>query len=211
MNFKKIARNFNKLGKKYYNEGLYDEAVTAFTHSIFFDESGHAKYLVNRGTAYYSKKIYSLALRDFNLAIQFNPDFPLSYVKRGYCFLEKYEYNLEQGIKEVELLKMSIGDFTKAINLGYMELEVFVNRATAYNLLEDSVKALSDISKAIELFNPPNAHALINRGITYAEWGDWVHARIDFDHAIRAASGYGYEMDEVKKRIEEINNYYNYR
>ena len=208
MNYKTIAKNFNKLGCKRYKEGVYDEAITAFTHSIFFDMSETAKYLVNRGTAYYCKNEYSLALRDFNLAIKFNADFALSYVKRGYYFLEKYEYKLTQGNKKDEYLKMSICDFTKAINLGYLEPEVFVNRATAYDLLEDSVKALCDISRAIELFDPPNAHARVNRGTTYAEWGDWVHAKIDFDHAIRVASVYGHEINEIKRRIENVYNYH---
>ena len=211
MNYKKIAKNFNRIGKKYYNEGLYDKAIMAFTHSLFFDKSANAKYLVNRGTVYYSKKEYNLALRDFDLAIKYCADFPLSYVKRGYCFLEKYEYNLQQGLKKNEYLEMAICDFSIAIDLGHIEPEVFVNRATAYNLLEDSVKALSDISRAIELFDPPNANALVNRGITYAEWGDWIHAQIDFDNAIKAASGYEYEMEEIKKRIKEIYNYYNYQ
>jgi len=196
-------------GCKYYNEGLYDEAITAFTHSIFFDESGNAKYLVNRGTVYYSKEEFNLALRDFDLAIKYFADFPLSYVKRGYCFLEKYEYNLQQGLKKDEYLKMAICDFNKAIDLGHMEPEVFVNRATSYNLLEDSVNAFCDISRAIELFKSPNVNALLNRGITYAEWGDWIHAEIDFNRAIRAASINGHEIDEVKKRIKDIYDYHN--
>ena len=209
MNFKTIAWNFNELGCEYYKESLYDDAITAFTHSIFFDTSDTAKYLVNRGTSYYCKKEYNLALRDFNLAIDFDAEFALSYVKRGYSFLDKYEYNFNQGNKNDEYLEMSICDFTKAINLGYLGPEVFVNRATAYNFLEDSVKALCDISRAIELFDPPNPHALVNRGTTYAEWGDWVHAKIDFDHAIRAASVYGPEIDEVRRRIEDVYNYHN--
>ena len=62
-------------------------------------------YYVERWLAYYTKGELDLAIKDFNKAIELNPEYPYAYYNRGIAYADKG--NTDQ----------AIGDFSKAIEL----------------------------------------------------------------------------------------------
>ena len=111
--------------------------------------------------------------------------YALPYGKRGLKFLEKYERELYFGREKKKDLKSAISNYTEAIRLSPDESGLYLYRAAAYDLLDDTENAFADVCLAIELENPPNKINLINRGIAYAIKDDWYHSFEDFNRAAK--------------------------
>jgi len=203
------AELLNKRGCKYCENGCWDKAVKVFTQAATIKDSQAAKYLTNRGTVYYFKKDFNLALADFTLAIKVNPDYALAFIKRGNIFMEKYEHDRKLGRGQSDDLQSAIADFTEAIRLNPKEPEVIANRAAAYAWLNDNENAFDDICRAIEIEDPPNAVNFVNRGVIFAAWERWDRAFDDFQKAIEIFSLYEHELSEKEESMRIIKKWGN--
>jgi len=125
--------------------------------------------------------------------------------------MEKYERELYFGQEKKKDLKSAISNYTKAIQLDPCESGFYLNRAAAYDFLDDTENAFTDVCQAIELENPPNKINLINRGIVYAIKGDWYHAFVDFNQAGRLAFSKALNNIENMETIEKLKNLYHRR
>jgi tetratricopeptide (TPR) repeat protein len=105
----------------------------------------------NRGVAYKVKGEYELALQDYNLAIQLNPNAANHYNNRGIIYRLKHEYD------------RAIADYDEAIWLKRDYIAAFYNRAFAYADKGDYDRALEDFGVVLR-FNPKSALALYARG-----------------------------------------------
>jgi len=202
------AEFLNKRGCKYFKNGYWDKAIEAFTQAAAFIDSNVAKYLTNRGTVYYFKKEYDLALSDFTFAIEADHNYALAFIKRGNIFMEKYEHDRELGQGQPCDLQSAISDFTETIRLNPKEPEVLANRAAAYGWLNDNERAFADICSVIEIENPPNAVNFVNRGVIHAAWGYWDRAFDDFKTAMKLFSLYGHEPSEKEESVSIIKKLY---
>ena len=137
--------------------------------------------------------------------------YALTYSKRGFIFLEKYERELYFGQEKKKDLKSAIFDYTEAIRLDPCESGFYLNRAAAYDLLNESENAFADACQAIELENPPNKINLINRGIAYAIKDDWHHAFEDFNRADKLEFSKHPNNIENIETIEKLRNRYHRR
>lgn len=136
--------------------------------------------LDSRGWAYRRKGDYDDAIRDYDRAIQLQPDYAEAYNGRGLAYYEKKEYQL------------AIQDYTQAIRIKPDYAEAFDNRGLACAASEDSCnsdKAIADFDQAIKL-NADFAEAFFNRGTVLVREGQFKGAIPDFTQAIQLRPNY---------------------
>jgi tetratricopeptide (TPR) repeat protein len=169
-------------GVAYLGKGSYDKALLDFNEVI---ESGSADAYayVNRGIAYGMSGEYRLAIADFNKAIKLKPDFPAAYDHRGiaYGFMGKYKRSIADFDKAISLdpdyakafydrgvtydlmmgeYERGIADYGDAIRLKPDYVNAYLNRAGAYYMKGDSVRAIDDYKKVLELSDDPHDRRL---------------------------------------------------
>jgi len=93
----------------------------------------------NRANAYSEKGDYERAIRDYDLAIQLNPNYAKPYNNRGVVYQKKGEYD------------RAIKDFDEAIKLTPDYAYAFANRAETYQIKHDYKRALQDYDNAIRI------------------------------------------------------------
>jgi tetratricopeptide (TPR) repeat protein len=113
----------------------------------------------NRGVAYKVKGEYDLALQDYDLSIQLNPNAASPYNNRGIIYRLKHDYD------------RAIADYDEAIWLKSDYVAAFYNRALAYVDKRDYDRALADFDRVLR-FNPKSALALYARGWMLLKRGD---------------------------------------
>jgi tetratricopeptide (TPR) repeat protein len=87
---------------------------------------------------------YAEAIKDFNKAIELNPEDANAYFNRGGAYRDTGNYG--QAVK----------DFTRAIELSPKDADAYDNRGIAYDLKGEYAQALKDYNRSIEL-NPESA------------------------------------------------------
>ena len=117
-------------------------------------------------------KNYDGAIKLFNEAIEFKPDWSWPYNNRGVTYINLKQY------------KQAIQDYDKAIQLNPNYAAAYNNRGMTYDILRNLDKALDDYTKAIQL-DPNNATAINNRGIIYAIIKNFNLAIQDFNKFIQ--------------------------
>jgi len=128
------------------DEGQQAPAILATAHN-------------NRGVAYKVKGDYDLALKDYDQAIQLNPNSASHYNNRGIIYRLKHDYD------------RAIADYDEAIWLKGDYVAAFYNRALACVDKGDYGCALSDFEVVLK-FNPKSALALYARGWMLLKKGD---------------------------------------
>ena len=113
----------------------------------------------NRGVAYKVKGEYDLALKDYDQAIQLNPNAASHYNNRGIIYRLKHDYD------------RAIADYDEAIWLKSDYVAAFYNRALAYVDKGAYDHALADFGVVLQ-FKPKNALALYARGWMLLKKGD---------------------------------------
>jgi len=111
------------------------------------------------------------AFRDFDKAIQLNPEYGLAYYNRGNIYEKEKKY------------EQALNDYNKSVEFSPKYASTYNNRGNIYkyqNKLED---ALKDYNKSIEL-NPNYVYAYNNRGTIYMLEKNYVDAIKDFNKAI---------------------------
>ncbi|MEO0117324.1 MAG: tetratricopeptide repeat protein [candidate division WOR-3 bacterium] len=121
----------------------WDEVVFEdFLTSQIADDAQDATSLLNRGNAYWEKKMYWQALGDYAQALRMEPDEPLIYFNRAHLFIEigEYEKAIEDLARAMEKEDSSIG----------LEL-IYSLRAEAFFQLNRLAEGLSDLKKVLAL------------------------------------------------------------
>ena len=112
---------------------------TRLIQSGRLDNNNLAFTFNTRGIAYQNKGQYDRAIRDYNEAIRFKPDFAIAFYNRGDAYKNKGQYD------------RAIRDYSKAIRLKPNVANFYGNRGNTYGLLGQRAKAIADYRKAIEL------------------------------------------------------------
>ena len=132
------------------------------------------------------------------------------WIAEGSLLLDKYERDKKTGGELLSDLRNAVTNYTKAIDLGCREAEIYGSRAAAYNWLNDYKEAFADICRAVEL-DPSNGVYRFNRGIAYAEKEDWERAFLDFFEAIKTYSSANCEQPELLKINQMAKIIYKFR
>ena len=127
-----------------------------------------------RGSAYYDKGEYDIAIADFNDALRIGPPSGIIFHNRGNAWRSKGEY------------AKAIADYDQAIKLGPTSAFSWQNRGISKQALGDLDGALADINEAIRL-DPTLPQPLTNRAVIWRAKGDLDRAIADTTEAIRLA------------------------
>jgi len=199
----KDAEGLFYLGNAFYGRKLFKSGIECYDESLKLEECAAAYN--NRGNAYAELNEHERAIKDFDKAIELNPDDAETYYNRGvaYAKLNKYEQAIKDYEKAIELnpddakayynrglayaelnkYEQAIEDYDKAIELNPNYAEAYNNRGFAYAKLNEYERAIKDYGKAIEL-NPALAAAYNNRGLAYAKLNKYERAIEDYSKAI---------------------------
>jgi hypothetical protein len=83
---------YYNLGFIYYENGLYDQAISDYSKAIEINPN-YTKAYTNRGVAYYKKALYDQAISDYNKAIEIDPHYAVPYFDKGVaCEMEDHKW-----------------------------------------------------------------------------------------------------------------------
>ena len=127
-----------------------------------------------RGSAYYDKGEYDIAIADFNDALRLGPAASIVLHNRGNAWRAKGDY------------AKAIADYDASIKSEPPSAFTWQNRGISKLALGDRDGALEDINQAIRI-DPALAQPLINRAVIWRTKGDLDRAVADITEAIRLA------------------------
>ncbi|MYB96169.1 tetratricopeptide repeat protein [Candidatus Poribacteria bacterium] len=130
-----------------------------------------AVFYNNRGIDYRKEGELDLAIKDFDKAIELNPEFAEAYNNRGNAYDNKGDFD------------KAIVNFNTAIKFKSDFVEAYVNRGVAYGKRDEFNKAINDFTTAIDT-DPGHAGAYYNRGNAYLLKGDFDKAIEDYNMSI---------------------------
>jgi len=138
-----------------------------------------------QGEYHLEKNHVKQALRDFNNALEINPDYVNALVNRGsaYTLLSKYNDALK--------------DFNHALEIDNKQAEIYNLRGEIYLLNKMYDQATKDFTAAI-ILNPMYSDAFLNRARAYAEKGMEEEADADYNQAIKAAPDKFSDFDDLE-------------
>jgi tetratricopeptide (TPR) repeat protein len=134
---------------------------------------------------YQKIKDYKSAVEELNSAIEKNPNFAKAYLERGRIrFTLDYKRVMENLISSDEAYKLSIKDFTKAIELdkNYNE-DVLIGRGFAYVSIKNYKMALEDFEEVLER-DSSNKQAIANIVMCKVQLKEIDGAKIFLDRII---------------------------
>ncbi len=206
---------------------VYSNSLTLWD-DVIEKYDGAAVAYNNRGTA--KKKLNDLsgAMKDFNKAIQINPNNDNVFYNRGIAKAELNDLNgaiddfnmaiknnpnyvgayINRGNtkKELNNYEGALKDFNKAIEINPKHSFAFYNRGFMYYDLNNFEEAVKNYNKAVEI-NPKYSKAYNNRGLTKINMGDFAGALYDFTQAVKIDSDFGQAYFNRARLKMEMRDY----
>lgn len=136
-----------------------------------------AEKFVIQGDAHAENGEYTEALKEYNRAIETDPNYAVAYNARGFVYRRQGLYTL------------ALADYTTAIELDPEYETAYNNRCLAHYYLADYASALADCNRAIQLHSE-FARFYNNRGLVYKAQGEYDLALADYNHAIQLNADY---------------------
>ncbi len=135
------AQDWIEQGNRFAKDGLYTEAVDAYSHSIRLDPI-NPKVWTYRGIALQHLGRQQEAMNDFDEAIRLNPDDSGAWQGKASSYIESGQYKqaIKSAERSLELAKPGDKKENSYLLLGF-----------AYNRLEQYEDALQKFDKAIEI------------------------------------------------------------
>jgi tetratricopeptide (TPR) repeat protein len=145
--------------------------------SATFSPQVRAQMYTDRGWVYLHLRENEQAIRDFNNAIELNPEYARAYGRRGlaYRYLKDYQH--------------ALSDFDRAIELNPQDTWSYERRGRMHRKLGNYWRALEDFDRIVEL-DPNYVWAYLHRGITYRLLKNYEQAFVEFDHALEIRPHY---------------------
>jgi tetratricopeptide (TPR) repeat protein len=175
----------------YHQTRIWHDNYKFWNHVIQLDPDNYIAYN-NRGILFKEGKgNLTLALADYNTAIELNAEYTGAYYNRG-ILLE------EQGD-----LDGAIRDYTSVIRLDPNHAKAFNNRGGLLRKKGDLTGAIADFNTAIRL-NPSSPEAYANRGALLQNQNDIKKAVKDFTKALEVAPANWPFQEQVEQTLNNI-------
>jgi|GEM_PF-2213059 len=136
-----------------------------------------------RGTCYHVLGNLEQAVRDYNKALELNPDYAEALAYRGVAY------------HTLDRIPDALDDLTLSIELDDTDPFAWRERGLVYDAMEDYENAIDDYDEALAL-NPDYALTYVYRGYAYYELKDYAPAKDDFETYL--------DMQPESDRREEI-------
>ncbi|MDR2955881.1 MAG: tetratricopeptide repeat protein [Prevotella sp.] len=211
----------NYLSNEYLKEKNYDKAIH-YSNIIINTDPAYPKGYYTRGCIYQVMEEDSLALVDYNTAIDLYQDYAEAYYNRGIIYEEQGKYdkaladynrvikfsppflaNVYNNRGNVYLAKddkeKAIGDYTKTITIDSTNTMAYCNRALVYIQQKEYDKALADCNKVI-LLDTLNVNAYSKRASIYELTKDYPEAIDDYVRIMKLDSFDKFGMLEMSKQ-----------
>ena len=154
--------------KVYMEKGNYKDAISELNT---LDQTTPF-VLYYRAECYMSLYQFRNAITDYSEYITAHPDYADVYCNRGVCYEESGQFD------------KAITDFTYVIeNFPAYAYFAYYRRGWVYEFQQDTIAAMSDYNKSIEL-EPDYAYTYLMRGTLYLRQGDTAKANADFEHIL---------------------------
>lgn len=195
---------YSNQGLVYREMGDLDQAVTFFSRAISLNDN-NISALTQRGGIYEEQREYELALADYNLILERQPN-AAAYVQRGDVYRETSAYDaaLADFNRALELdpnnssayngignvysdrgqPEPALDAYNRAIVLNPNDYVFYTNRGNVLRDLGQYEAALRDYEQALRL-NPQDAFAYLGRGKMAMVQGDYEAAEADYAEALR--------------------------
>ncbi|MDR1821894.1 MAG: tetratricopeptide repeat protein [Oscillospiraceae bacterium] len=169
---RKVCATVSKDGEVYW-------AISAYEH-------------VQLGIAHFDNHNYDEAIKNFNEAIELDPNLAVAYSNRGaaYSYIDECELAIADYVKARELnRKGAIVDHLNAIKLNQNNATAYYKHGNNYCDKGEYDLAIADYAKAIEL-NPNYANVYCDRGFAYTQKDEYDLAIADYTKAIKLNPNY---------------------
>ena len=163
-----------------------DAAITYIDRGEYLTEAEFKSYAE-------TKKFLDQAYADFSKAIEKNPESSRAYSSRGKLAVKMVDLALKASnaseenkliMRRLEILKVAMGDYNKAIELKPNDGGYRFNRAFLYRDLEMYDESIKDFSACIDLGYTLDGIIYVNRGTTYWLASNFSNAIEDCNTAI---------------------------
>lgn len=155
----------------------FDGFARLRSHHVPYTQLSASDY-TERGSRAHQRNEYDVALADYDVAIQLEPDDAQAYFNRGLVKIELKRY------------EEALTDFDQAIDLNPNNADAYNNRGGVNTTLENHRAALTDYDEAIRL-NPKHLGAYYHRGSLQASLGRIDQAKHDLRTALQLAASVG--------------------
>jgi protein O-mannosyl-transferase len=163
---------------------IWTDVMRKYPKKVVLSYVNRGQYLRRRGQYLRNQKQVALAqadldtaFADFNMAIQLQPKYHLSYLNRGNIYFDRGEND------------KALADYSKVLEiLGPIDLKKRIdpaaagalsNRGAIYSRKGMVKEALADLDLALKI-NPKDQNTWNNRAVTHFDMGDYPKAIIDF-------------------------------
>ncbi|KAF9428379.1 TOM (translocase of outer membrane) complex component [Podila epigama] len=173
-----------QLAEYYVGQRQYKQAMEAYNKAIELDATHMAKALNMRGTFTFLMGDSKKALVDFDKAIEIDPNYVQTYIKRGSIFMEQAD------------AARTFQEFETAISIDAKDPNIYYHRGQVHFITGDYESAGKDYIKSIEL-EPTFVFSHIQYGVSLYKLG-------------KISDAFGIFKDALKEFPEsgEVNNYY---
>jgi tetratricopeptide (TPR) repeat protein len=167
------AKNKFLLGVQLYQEGKFDQAITAF-QAVLQDKNDFAEGYYNLGMAYLHNGQSEKAISSMKKAIELKPDFLEAYFGLGQIYVEKRNF------------QEAIGIFKKAIAAAPETAEPYLNLGILYFNNKQDDLAEAALLKAIAL-KPSFPQPYYQLGLLYLRKDEAAKSRENFKRFLELA------------------------
>jgi tetratricopeptide (TPR) repeat protein len=164
-------------------------AIRDYNKAIELDTHNSASYY-GRSQAYMWRGDFHRAVSDLSEAIKINPRYTAAYVERA----RTYWIHLDEADK-------AIIDYDVALRLEPENWLAHANRADLYKSKGELDKAIADYSEWNRVSGGANPQALELRGDAYAEKGDYLSARTDYEAVLSIPN---YHSSEDGRKLADM-------
>ncbi|KAK3808715.1 MAG: mitochondrial outer membrane 72K protein [Benniella sp.] len=173
-----------ELAQYYLGQREYQQAMEAYEKAIELNTTHMAKALNMRGTFTFLMGNSQKALVDFDKAIELDPNYVQTYIKRGSIYMEQ------------ENLAKTFAEFDTALSIDAEDPNIYYHRGQVHFITGDYKKASEDYIKSIDL-EPKFVFSHIQYNVAQYKLGNTPDAMKGFKKALRDFPESG-----------DVNNYY---
>ncbi|KAF9583288.1 TOM (translocase of outer membrane) complex component [Lunasporangiospora selenospora] len=172
------------LAEYYLGQRQYKTAMDCYNKAIELNTTHMAKALNMRGTFTFLMGDSKRALVDFDKAVELDPKYVQTYIKRGSVYMEQAD------------AARTFQEFDTALSIDPTDPNIYYHRGQVYFITQDHENASKDYVKSIEL-EPTFVFSHIQYGVSQYKLGNIEHAMDTFKKALKEFPDSG-----------EVNNYY---